>query len=194
MTHTPGPGAPLATPGTQIADPAPLGLAGLALAYGGIAQFAAGLWEFTKGNTFGATAFCSYGAFWISFWYLAAKTDLSGASPNNAGNAVGWYLVAWGIFTLYMSVAATRVSNAVLAVFVLLTVTFFLLGIGAIADSRPGTRPSPASRRTRSNGRCFRPGRALDAAWLSYPMEVRPPGTSGVDSRHPCSDPRCLVK
>jgi uncharacterized protein len=111
---------------------------GLALAYGGIAQFAAGLWEFAKGNTFGATAFCSYGAFWLSFWYLAAKTDLSGASPNDAGDAIGWYLIAWGIFTLYMTVAATRVSLAVLAVFVLLTITFFVLGIGEIADSPDG--------------------------------------------------------
>ena len=85
-------------PGGHIADPAPLGLAafalttfllsfvnagllpasvepvvfGLALAYGGLAQFAAGMWEFTKGNTFGATAFTSYGAFWLSFWWLTA--------------------------------------------------------------------------------------------------------------------------
>jgi succinate-acetate transporter protein len=86
------------SPGAHIADPAPLGLAafalttfflsfvnagwvpasvepvvfGLALAYGGAAQFAAGMWEFTKGNTFGATAFTSYGAFWLSFWWLTA--------------------------------------------------------------------------------------------------------------------------
>src|SRR5262249_33604927 len=128
--QAPAPGQPMAAPGAHIADPAPLGLAGfalttfilslvnaklldattegvvfgLALAYGGIAQFAAGLWEFAKGNTFGATAFCSYAAFWLSFWYLATKTDLSGASANDAGNAVGWFLIAWGIFTLYMSV------------------------------------------------------------------------------------------
>jgi uncharacterized protein len=164
MSHTTPQGSSFAVPGAHIADPAPLGLAGfalttfflslvntqildattegvvfgLALAYGGIAQFAAGLWEFAKGNTFGATAFCSYGAFWLSFWYLAAKTDLTGASANDAGDAVGWYLLAWGIFTLYMTVAATRVSLAVLAVFVLLTVTFFLLGIGEIADSPDG--------------------------------------------------------
>jgi succinate-acetate transporter protein len=164
MSQTTTPGTNFAVPGAHIADPAPLGLAGfalttfflslvnaqildsttegvvfgLALAYGGIAQFAAGLWEFAKGNTFGATAFCSYGAFWLSFWYLAAKTDLAGASANDAADAVGWYLVAWGIFTLYMTVAATRVSLAVLAVFVLLTITFFLLGIGEIADSPDG--------------------------------------------------------
>lgn len=153
-------------PGSHIADPAPLGLAafalttfvlsmfnanildstgegvvlGLALAYGGIGQFAAGIWEFAKGNTFGATAFCSYGAFWLSFWYLVGHTDLTDATPNDAGNAIGVYLLAWGIFTLYMTVAASRVSGAVLAVFALLTLTFFLLAIGEIGGSDGWTR------------------------------------------------------
>jgi succinate-acetate transporter protein len=146
---------------SPIADPAPLGLAafalttfvlscvnagwlsdtvepvvfGLALAYGGIGQFAAGIWEFAKGNTFGATAFCSYGAFWVSFWWLTGHTDLSGASASDAANGVGTFLLAWGIFTLYMTVAATRVSGAVLVVFALLTLTFFLLAIGEFTDS-----------------------------------------------------------
>jgi succinate-acetate transporter protein len=144
-----------ATPGGWLADPAPLGLAGfalttfvlsftntglfkaepvvfgLALAYGGIAQFAAGMWEFAKGNTFGATAFSSYGAFWISFWYLTGHTDMSGVSnADDVSHEVGLYLLAWGIFTAYMTVAATRVSGAVLAVFALLTVTFVILAIG----------------------------------------------------------------
>ncbi len=144
-----------------IADPAPLGLAafalttfvlscvnagllpdtaepvvfGLAFAYGGITQFAAGIWEFAKGNTFGATAFCSYGAFWVSFWWLTGHTDLSGMSANDAADAVGVYLLAWGIFTAYMTVAATRVSGAVLVVFALLTLTFFLLAIGEFTTS-----------------------------------------------------------
>jgi succinate-acetate transporter protein len=143
-------------PGSHIADPAPLGLAafalttfvlscinaglvsdtvepvvfGLALAYGGIGQFTAGVWEFAKGNTFGATAFCSYGAFWVAFWWLTGHTDLTGVSANDAGNGVGLFLLAWGIFTAYMTVAATRVSGAVLLVFALLTLTFFLLAIG----------------------------------------------------------------
>src|SRR4051794_9631317 len=146
---------PATAPGGFLADPAPLGLAafalttfvlsftntglfkaepvvfGLALAYGGIAQFAAGMWEFAKGNTFGATAFSSYGAFWISFWYLTGHTDLSGiATPDDGSHEVGLYLLAWGIFTAYMTVAATRVSGAVLAVFVLLTATFVVLAIG----------------------------------------------------------------
>ena len=81
------------------------------------------------GNTFGAVAFCSFGAFWISFWALNVfyAKDITG----NAGHAVGVYLWAWAIFTAYMTVAALRVSGAVLLVFVLLTVTFILLAIGA---------------------------------------------------------------
>ncbi|HSZ69618.1 MAG TPA: acetate uptake transporter [Solirubrobacteraceae bacterium] len=137
------------------ADPGPLGLAGfamttfvlsmfnsslvnekglpvvlgLALAYGGIVQLLAGMWEFRTGNTFGAVAFCSYGAFWISFWAL--QVFYAKQIGGNAGHAVGVYLAAWAIFTAYMSVAALRVSGAVLLVFVLLTVTFILLAIGA---------------------------------------------------------------
>jgi len=102
---------------------------GLALFYGGIAQFAAGLWEFANRNTFGATAFCSYGAFWLSFWFLASFTDLSGAG-SDAGKGVGVFLLAWGIFTLYMTIAARRTSVAVFGVFVFLTVTFFALAAG----------------------------------------------------------------
>ena len=48
-------------------------VAALALAYGGIAQLIAGLWEFRTGNTFGAVAFCSYGAFWISFYFVVHR-------------------------------------------------------------------------------------------------------------------------
>jgi hypothetical protein len=102
---------------------------GLALAYGGIAQLLAGMWEFRTGNTFGALAFSSYGAFWISFWALVVfyAKDITG----NAGHAIGLYLWAWAIFTAYMTIAAVKVSGAVLVVFVLLTVTFIFLAIGA---------------------------------------------------------------
>lgn len=138
-----------------VADPGPLGLAafalttfvlsmfnadliakggepvvlGLALAYGGIAQVLAGMWEFRTGNTFGAVAFTSFGGFWLSLWALnqfyaaeIPKADL--------GHAVGLFLIGWGIFTLYMWVASLRTTAAVCLVFGLLTVTFFLLGIG----------------------------------------------------------------
>lgn len=142
--------------GWKPADPGPLGLAGfamttfvlsmfnsnlvdgkgvpvvlgLALAYGGIVQLLAGMWEFRTGNTFGAVAFCSFGAFWISFWAL--NVFYAKQIGGNAGHAIGVYLWAWAIFTAYMTVAALRVSGAVLLVFVLLTATFVLLAIGAV--------------------------------------------------------------
>ena len=148
--------APPPVSGFKVADPGPLGLGafamttfvlsmfnanlvsekgtpvvlGLALAYGGIVQLLAGMWEFRTGNTFGAVAFSSFGAFWISFWALNVfyAKDITG----NVGHAVGLYLWAWAIFTAYMTVAALRVSGAVLLVFVLLTATFILLAIGAV--------------------------------------------------------------
>jgi succinate-acetate transporter protein len=103
---------------------------GLALAYGGIVQLLAGMWEFRTGNTFGAVAFCSFGAFWLSFW--AINVFYAKQIGGNVGHSVGLYLWAWAIFTAYMTVAALRVSGAVLLVFVLLTVTFVLLAIGAV--------------------------------------------------------------
>jgi len=102
---------------------------GLALAYGGIAQLLAGMWEFRTGNTFGAVAFTSYAAFWLSFWALlvfyAPKIP-----EADAGHAVGLYLWGWAIFTTYMFVASLRTTAAVALVFLLLAVTFVLLGAG----------------------------------------------------------------
>lgn len=157
----PGPEAPerVIPPGSHLADPAPLGLGafamttfflsvvnagllpatvtagvfGLAIFYGGIAQFAAGIWEFAKGNTFGAVAFCSYGAFWLSFWYLAGRTDLTAAGPS-AVKAIAYYLLGWTIFTGYMMLASFRVSGAVAGVFVTLFVTFALLTVGGFTN------------------------------------------------------------
>src|SRR6195952_2466890 len=82
---------------------------GLALAYGGLAQLLAGMWEFRTGNTFGATAFTSFGAFWLSFWVLVEflAKDIPAA---DAGHAIGLYLIAWGIFTTYMFVASLRTT------------------------------------------------------------------------------------
>jgi uncharacterized protein len=146
--------------GWSPADPGPLGLAafalttfilsmfnsglvshagepvvlGVALAYGGIAQVLAGMWEFRTGNTFGAVAFTSFGGFWLSFW--AFVTFFAGEIPaEHVAAAVGLYLIAWGIFTLYMFVASLRTTMAVAVVFFLLTVTYFLLGIGNANES-----------------------------------------------------------
>jgi hypothetical protein len=146
-----------------IANPAPLGLAGfalttfvlsmvnsglvgegvepvvfgLALAYGGIAQLLAGMWEFKTGNTFGAVAFASYGAFWISFWALV-QFFVKDIPAADAGHAVGLYLWAWGIFTAYMFIASLRTTVAVAVVLFLLTLTYIALGIGNSHGSAAG--------------------------------------------------------
>ncbi len=159
MAATPeAPSAP-ASSGWKPADPGPLGLAafamttfvlsmfnsnlmnpagtpvvlGLALAYGGITQLLAGMWEFRTGNTFGAVAFSSYGAFWISFWALIALY-----SKEITPHGVALYLWAWAIFTAYMCVASLRTSAAVFLVFLLLTITFVLLGIGDMGGGHSG--------------------------------------------------------
>ena len=142
--------------GWTVADPAPLGLAGfamttfvlsmfnanlvsasgepvvfgLAFAYGGLAQLLAGMWEFRNGNTFGALAFSSFGAFWLSLFVF--EVFFASSIPTaDAGHAAGLYLWAWAIFTAYMTVASLRTTAAVALVFVLLTATFILLAIGA---------------------------------------------------------------
>jgi succinate-acetate transporter protein len=102
---------------------------GLALAYGGVAQLLAGMWEFRTGNTFGATAFTSYGAFWLSYWAFVQFFAKS-VPAADAGHAVGLYLIAWGIFTAYMFVASLRTTGAIAVVFALLAITFIVLGIG----------------------------------------------------------------
>jgi succinate-acetate transporter protein len=102
---------------------------GLALAYGGIAQLIAGIWEFRTGNTFGATAFCSFGAFWISF-YVLLHIGATAIPKTELFSAVGLYLWMWGIFTAYMFFASLRTTGAVALVFLLLTITFIILGIG----------------------------------------------------------------
>ena len=143
-----------------IADPGPLGLGafamttfvlscvnagflpksvegivlGLALFYGGIAQVLAGMWEFVKGNTFGALAFSSYGAFWMSLWYLIVH---SGLAKADSAKGVGIFLLAWTIFTLYMTVVASRITGLLFALFAVLLVTFAFLTVGAFAAA-PG--------------------------------------------------------
>lgn len=146
-------------PTASVADPGALGLAGfamttfvlstfnagllnesleqvvlpLALFYGGLAQLLAGMWEFRRANAFAATAFSSFGAFWLAFAYYIAK--VAPTLGPDAYKATGLFLLAWTIFTAYMTVAALRTNGAVLAVFVTLTVTFLLLTIGAFAES-----------------------------------------------------------
>jgi succinate-acetate transporter protein len=143
------------TPIPVTADPAPLGLAAFALttfilslananvyptaagaavftaiAYGGLAQLLAGMWEFKRGNTFAATAFSSFGAFWIAVYFLVIVGKLDPGAPANAA-LFGTFFLGWTIFTFYMTIAALRVSGAVLLVFTLLTITFVCLTIGS---------------------------------------------------------------
>jgi succinate-acetate transporter protein len=107
---------------------------GLALVYGGFAQILAGMWEFVRKNTFGALAFTSYGAFWITY-YVLVKFVLGGVAAATIPETVGVFLLGWTIFTFYMLIASLR-TNAVLAiVFLLLTITFVLLTIGAFHTS-----------------------------------------------------------
>lgn len=148
------------TRGAALADPGPLGLAafaattfflsvvnaglvpatvepavlGLALFYGGIVQVGAGMWEFAKGNTFGALAFSSYGGFWLSFWYLLTHVDTK-AMGADAGKAVGLYLLCWAIFTCYLAIASLRTTGAITAVVVLLALTYIALTIGEFGAS-----------------------------------------------------------
>jgi uncharacterized protein len=145
----------------MIADPAPLGLgcfalttfllslfnagllpvegepivSGVALAYGGAIQVLAGMWEFRKGNVFGATAFTSYGAFWLSFWAFVTFYAADIADADDRETVVGWYLISWGIFTVIMWVAALRTTAVLAVLFTLLAATFFLLGFGDAAHN-----------------------------------------------------------
>jgi uncharacterized protein len=140
------------------ADPAPLGLAafalttfilsghnatfipdliwvGLALFYGGLTQLLAGMWEFRNQNVFGATAFSTYGGFWMSLGIFVTfavvsknfAADLTGA---NLPNAIAWFLLAFAIFNTYMLLWSTQVSVAVFLVFLTLDATEILLVIG----------------------------------------------------------------
>ena len=153
-------------PVSSIADPAPLGLAafalttfllsaknagwmthatgsswlGFAFAYGGLAQFAAAMWEFRRGNTFGATAFGTFGAFWIgiALWIeLVVNPAVAAIKPVTAAATVaainhdlGWILLGFAIITLYLLILTTQVNVAVFLVFLALFVTLIILCIG----------------------------------------------------------------
>lgn len=102
---------------------------GLAIAFGGVTQLCAGMWEFRTGNTFGAVAFSSYGAFWISFFVLVSF-NVSQLPAKEIDSALGLYLWMWGIFTGMLFLCTFSSPRALQLLFLLLTVTFILLGIG----------------------------------------------------------------
>ncbi|MFB9839977.1 acetate uptake transporter [Actinoallomurus acaciae] len=161
MTETPRPSAPAAP---AIADPGPLGLAafalttfllsaknagwtdgtdawlGYAFAYGGVCQLLAGMWEFRNRNVFGATAFSTYGGFWIGLGLYALLVDPVGKAPGAhsaslAENDLGWILLAFAIFNTYMLLWSTQVNAAVFGVFLTLEVTEIILFIGNLSHS-----------------------------------------------------------
>jgi uncharacterized protein len=143
-----------------IADPAPLGLAafalttflfsafnahwtkgtsawlGYAFAYGGVAQLLAGMWEFRNRNVFGATAFSSYGAFWIGAG-LYIELVVPAAKPTAAqlGNDLAWITLAFLIFNTYMLIFSLFVNKAVFSVFLTLEITELILIIGNFGSS-----------------------------------------------------------
>jgi uncharacterized protein len=141
-----------------VADPAPLGLAafalttfilsghnatfipdgiwvGAALFYGGLVQLLAGMWEFRNRNVFGATAFSTYGGFWLALGLfvvlLTTSTGFAGLMKGaDVDNALAWFLIAFAIFNTYMLMWSTRVNWAVTGVFLTLEITEILLAIG----------------------------------------------------------------
>lgn len=140
------------------ANPAPLGLMGfgmttvllnfhnaglyglgsmilaMGICYGGLAQVFAGIMEWKKGNTFGTTAFCSYGLFWLSLVVLLVAPKLGwGQPPAKAAMVV--YLFFWGLFTLVMYFATLRLNKALQFVFASLALLFFLLAIADLSGS-----------------------------------------------------------
>jgi len=158
-TVQPSPATTAPAPG--VADPAPLGLAafalttfllsaanagwmtkatgdawlGYALAYGGFAQLLAGMWEFRNRNVFGATAFSTYGGFWIGLGLWALLVAPKAASPAAAGHDLGWILLAFAIFNTYMLILSTQVNMAVFLVFLTLEITEIILFIGNFGGS-----------------------------------------------------------
>jgi succinate-acetate transporter protein len=107
---------------------------GMAIAFGGVAQLFAGMWEFRTGNTFGAVAFSSFGAFWISFFFLVSF-NVAQLPKAEIGPALGLYLWMWGIFTGMLFLCTFASPRALQLLFLLLTVTFILLGIGNSGNS-----------------------------------------------------------
>jgi uncharacterized protein len=102
--------------------------------YGGIAQIIAGLIEVKKKNTFGATAFISYGFFWLSFVGLLVLPK-TGWTDASSGGAISAYLLLWGLFTAFMYVGTLKLSRSLQFVFGSLTILFVLLAVGILAGN-----------------------------------------------------------
>lgn len=104
----------------------------LAFIYGGLMQIVAGVLEAKAGNTFGMTAFISYGAFWVWFALLLWLGGMKSLDLSGVGNGINVALILWGFFTLYMWVGTFKLNWALWWIFLTLWVTYFLLGIGGL--------------------------------------------------------------
>src|SRR6266436_4951855 len=114
----------------------PFIVVGLALFYGGLVQIIAGVQEFRAGNTFGATAFCSYGGFWMALGFvLLPPTGIAAAlvATKTLPVALGVFLLGWTIFTVLMFIGTLRSNLALMGVFFFLSLTFLALTIGWLA-------------------------------------------------------------
>ena len=111
----------------------------MGICYGGAAQVIAGIMEWRKGNTFAATAFTSYGLFWLSLVTTIILTKVGWGAPSNE-TAMGAYLAAWGVFTAVMFIGTLNISRALQVVFGSLTLLFFLLAIGDLTNAGAGLK------------------------------------------------------
>jgi len=109
----------------------PNAVVGMAIGVGGLVQLLAGMWEFACGNTFGATAFSSYGGFWISYAIILIPNSgilaAYGTDGGELASALGIYLMTWFVFTFILFIATHKASIALSAVFFFLFITFILL-------------------------------------------------------------------
>ena len=111
---------------------------GFAISYGGLAQFAAGMWEFKTGNTFGATAFSTYGAFWMGLAAWVVLVLWGKVPEKDVTVSLGWIALAFAIFNTYMLLWSTRLNMSVFLVFLTLEITFILLFIGNFSGNKAG--------------------------------------------------------
>ncbi|KAI8604073.1 GPR1/FUN34/yaaH family-domain-containing protein, partial [Dissophora ornata] len=116
---------------------------GLALFYGGLTQILAGMWEFKVGNNFGATAFTSYGAFWLSYAAILIPgfgivPAYANAPDHTLDNALGIFLLGWGIFTFMLWIATVRSTMTLSSMFFILTITFFVLSSAHLSHLSAG--------------------------------------------------------
>lgn len=157
---------PTVVESVPAADPAPLGLAGFALTtfllsghnasfipdliwvgpalfYGGAAQLLAGMWEFRNRNVFGATAFSTYGGFWLALGIFVVLANTTKFAASFAGgdltNALAWFVFAFAVFNFYMLIGSLRVNVAVFLVFFVLQLTEIALVIGFFKLSSGGS-------------------------------------------------------